>query len=109
VTPEEPERSDPNAEPAAPPLGIADAHGVISIAASLGVLGMSVVCCFDRVEDEYLLFGTFAVAVIAVWTGLFGVLTHGTPYGRGLAALGLAAIVLASSLLCFGASTGWVR
>jgi len=96
-------------EPPEAPMGVSDAHGVVAIAAGLGVLAMSCICCYDTVEDEFLIIGTMAAGAAATWSGLYGVLTYGSIYGRTLSAAGLAALITSSAVLCFGTALGFIR
>lgn len=86
--------------------GIADVHGLIAIVGGVTLLAASCVCCFDPIRDDYAIYGVGWLGVAGFWSALFGISTPGSILGRGLAWLGLASVVTALVVVCFGGVFG---
>lgn len=87
-------------------LGVGDFHGVVALASGVVTLLTSMACCLSAQvpREPWLMIGAAALAV-ALWSGLFGLLTRGSPLGGVAARLGMLCLVGAFAFACLA----WFR
>lgn len=83
---------------------MADLHGLISVFLGGFSVLSGMICCASPFRDDEIAMAHIVLVMVAVWTGLFGVVTRGTTIGRTYARIGLAlaalAVVLGMLAMC---------